>query len=173
MLVGTTLGAVTSSQLKQLSGYQEAMTKLLRRAPHCVNIRHNDSSGDTLLHLYAREGCSDALRYVLDKHGKATYTPVQNADGDTALQVAIKKQYRDVAKLLWSRLTPHLNEKTALHMTRTLALLASKRTTSMLVQPFLNATEETLTRELFTFRTTFSEATVRVWSSPHKQAHGL
>jgi hypothetical protein len=112
-----------------------------------------------VLHVCARDGNLQGLRLLLG--AGATYTPVCNdgnadtADGVTALYTAVKHQYRDCAKELWQHLTPDLNETTAGHVTRTLALLASKRTTAMLVLPFLRDSAASTTRQLTTFRTTF------------------
>ena len=59
--------------------------------------------------------------------------------------------------MLWQHLTPCLNKTTARYATSTLALLASKRTTSMLVLPFLRDSADSITRELVSFRATFRE----------------
>ena len=69
--------------------------------------------------------------------------------------LARRHEYRDCAKKLWQHVTPDLNENTASHMSLTLALLASKRTTAMLVLPFLRDSTASTTRQLSSFRTTF------------------
>jgi hypothetical protein len=108
--VALEFGAFTASQLMHLSGYTEQMVELVEKIPYCVNIR-DSGTGDTLLHLCAREGNIDAVRSILGSGG-ATYTPIENSSrvilpGDegqydhniTALDLAIESQYPDVAKV--------------------------------------------------------------------------
>jgi hypothetical protein len=147
-------GAMTPLQLFNLLTNSPQQVALVERLPHCLNIRDKET-GDTLLHLFTHEGNAEAIRLVLS--GNGVYMPIENVEGDTALDLAIKLSEREIAKELWSHLTPTLNEKTALYMTKTLALLASNRSTSMLVQPYLRDTAEVLTRELSSFRTTFNK----------------
>eukprot|EP01048_Picozoa_sp_COSAG05_P014437 COSAG05_NODE_1636_length_4365_cov_8.688467_5_plen_500_part_00 len=157
-------GAVTPSQLLELlMNSPQQVAKLVKRLPHCVNIR-DTKTGDTVLHLCACDGNVDGLRCLLSDTG-ASYTPVLNASGITALELAIQRQYQDCARELWQQLTPSLNETTALHVSSTLALLASKRTTSMLVLPFLRDSEHSITRELTSFRTTFQKPIAIVTNS--------
>jgi hypothetical protein len=113
-----------------------------------------------VLHLCARDGNLDGLRCLLGPDTGAMYTPICNTEepkGVTALQVAIEYQFKDCAAVLWQHLSPSLNETTARHAIGTLALLASKRTTSMLVLPFLRDSADSITRELVSFRATIRE----------------
>jgi WD40 repeat protein len=150
-------GAVTASQLLALLSISpQHSAKLVKRFPHVINIR-DSGTGDTVLHLCARDGNLDGLRCLLSPDTGAMYTPINNADNVTALQVAIKYQFKDCAAVLWQHLSSSLNEITARYATGTLALLASKRTTSMLVLPFLRESADSITRELVSFRATLHE----------------
>lgn len=137
----------------------------MKQLPHCVNIRDNDT-GDTVLHLCARDGNVDGLRCLLGADTGATYTPVRNVNGVTALELAIRNRYQVCAQELWQYLTPSLNETTAPYVSNTLAVLASKRTTSMLVPLFLRESVDSITRELTSFRTTFHKPISCVLPSP-------
>jgi len=150
-------GAVTASQLLALLSISpQHSAKLVKRFPLVVNIR-DSGTGDTVLHLCARDGNLAGLRCLLGPDTGAMYTPICNADNVTALQVAIKNQFKDCAAVLWQHLSPSLNEITARHANNTLALLASKRTTSMYVLPFLRDSADSIMRELVSFRATFRE----------------
>jgi len=153
-------GALLPIQILELTrSWPAQVSVLLKKLPHLVNIREK-ATGDTIFHLCAREGNVKALQCLFGNRA-VTYTPVPNfpspthPNGVTALDLAIHSQYLDVAKELWQRLTPSLNELTAFRMNDTLALLASKRTTAMLVLPFLSDAAGALQRELVSFRTTF------------------
>lgn len=149
-------GALSPKQILELTkAWPEQVSALMQRLPHLVNIREPDT-GDTVLHLCASAGNVAALMCLFE-NGCAKYTPVRNKNGDTALDLAIKKQYQDCAKVLWQNLTPSLNEDSAVCMTDTLALLASNHSTSMLVVPFLTDAAYSLERELASFRTTLHE----------------
>lgn len=165
-------GALAPSQLFDLTASSPALAvKLLTRLPHCVNIR-DDISGDTILHLCAREGNLKILCCIFSAEN-VVYTPILNACGETALDLAVLQHHKDIAAELWTHMTQSLNEANVVHVSSALALLAGKRTTARMVLPFLEGSAGSLMRELKSFRTTIRQPIACVCPSPTLSVEAL
>jgi WD40 repeat protein len=120
-------------------------------APHCLNIR-DTATGDTLLHRCANTG-NATLAAACFAPASATFVPIANHEGKTALHVALERREQSVVRTMAENLTPHLNDTTAALVTDALATAAL--TMPEVVLPVLNAIEPTVLVEQATMRTLY------------------
>jgi WD40 repeat protein len=128
--------------------YPELVSSLARSAPHLVNIR-DPETGDTILHHLARTRQTEMLHAWLDSG--ATVTPIKNAEGQTAVIVAIIMEQIDVAQLLWRALPRPVNLLAASLVLEELCMLPM--THPHLVKSFLEDVEPAIMQTVTTFRT--------------------
>jgi hypothetical protein len=135
-------------QLAAVAG-PAAVGDLMGRAPHCVNVR-DAITGDTVLHHCANTGNMTIAEAFLAPEA-IVFVPIANADGKTALHVALERYEQPLARLLAESVTPQLTDATAALLTD--ALQTAARTMSEVVLPLLHAIEATVLVEHATVRT--------------------
>ena len=78
--------------------------QLIRVLFDCGNlIDEVDSSGDTALHIAARQGNLQVISTLCDCSSDPAFLNQENREGLTALLIAVKKKKRRVARLLLTR----------------------------------------------------------------------
>jgi hypothetical protein len=125
-----------------------AVGHLMGRAPHCLNIR-DTTTGDTLLHHCANTGNAALAEACLAP--EALFVPIANADGKTALHVALERREQPLARVLAESLMLDLTDATAALVTD--ALRTAALTTPEAVLPLLHAIEATVLVAQTTVRT--------------------
>eukprot|EP01052_Picozoa_sp_SAG31_P017696 SAG31_NODE_1222_length_9294_cov_4.099184_2_plen_314_part_00 len=123
-------------------------TRLARSVPHVVNVRDNET-GDSLFHSLARDRRAAEIQAWLDNG--SVVTPIKNADGQTAVMIAVGRHETSIAQALWRGLACPLNYITASLVAEELKLLA--RSSPELVRLFLVDIGQKVTQTLTTFRT--------------------
>jgi WD40 repeat protein len=117
-------GNFSLEQLNRLSdNSRDAIPALLEKWPYIINYR-DDVTGDTVLHHCARSGNPTATELWLT--GTVPYTPVENADGRSALLEAIDKQQLKAARLLVQLLDRGLDLERTRSLTNDLMAIADK-----------------------------------------------
>jgi WD40 repeat protein len=147
------------TQLVQLTVMVEpsAVSRLIDGAPCCLNIRQHASTGDTLLH-YCAKTRDTALAEACLAPEAAVFVPIANAEGMTALHVALERREQQLARTLAESLTPDLTDATAALLTD--ALRTAALTIPEAVLPLLHAIEATVLVEHTTVRTLHHRAEV-------------
>ena len=141
--------ACTTERLVFISEqYPELVVALAQSAPHLVNIRDSET-GDTVLHHLARTRQTEQLHVWFDSG--ATVTPIKNAEGQTAVMVAISMEQTDVAQLLWRALPCPVNLFAAALVLEELRMLPMSH--PYLVKSFLEDVEPAIMQTVTTFRT--------------------
>jgi hypothetical protein len=112
------------AQLVQLAAMAESsdVGDLMERAPHCLNIC-DAATGDTLLHHSASTGNMTIAEACLAS-AAAVFIPIANAEGKTALHVALERREQQLTLMLAKNLTPHLTDVTATLLTDALQTAA-------------------------------------------------
>jgi WD40 repeat protein len=129
---------------------------LVSNAAYCLNIRAV-TTGDTLLHHCVRTRNGALAAACLAPEG-ALFVPIANAEGKTALHVALELNEASLARALAESLTPDLNDDRAALLTDALAEAA--RTMPEMVLPLLNAIEPTVLVEQAAMRTLYHRVEV-------------
>jgi WD40 repeat protein len=151
----TAWGYVQLVQLADTAG-PSAIGELIGGAPHCLNIR-DATTGNTLLHHCANTGNTALAAACLAPEG-AVFVPIANAEGKTALHVALERREQSMARMLAEHLTPQLNDTTAALLTDVLA--AAAVTMPEVVLLLLNEIQATVLIEHATVRTLYHRAEV-------------
>lgn len=132
---------------------QEQVRSLAECAPHCSNIR-DVATGETMLHCMVRTRQVESLIKWL---GLCPHVePLVDAQGQTALQVALQLDEIESAQALWKALSPSLTSVSASLVMQELQSMS--RTHPDLVRPFLLDVEPCLVQTLATFRTELARA---------------
>jgi WD40 repeat protein len=139
-----------------------AVGGLMGRAPYCLNIR-DAVTGDTLLHHCASTG-NTALAAACLGTEAALFVPIANAEGQTALHVALERREQPLAQVLVESLTPYLIDATAALLTDTLRTAALTMPEAVL--SLLHAIEAAVMVEYETVRTLHHRAEVIGLSEP-------
>jgi WD40 repeat protein len=146
------------AQLVQLAAIAgpAAVGDLMSCAPHCLNIR-DTTTGDTLLHHCANTGNTALAAACLGSEG-AVFVPIANADGKTALHMALERREQPLVRVMAASLTPDVADTTA-------ALLTDILRTAALAMPevvlsLLHTIEATVLVEHATVRTLYHRAEV-------------
>jgi hypothetical protein len=145
-------------QLVQLADTAEpsAIGGLIGGAPHCLNIR-DVATGDTLPHHCANTRNVALAAACLAPKG-AVFVPIANAEGKTALHVALERREQSLAHMLAENLTPQLNDTMAALLTDVVAVAAVTMPETVL--PLLNGIEATVLVEHMTVRILYHRAEV-------------
>jgi WD40 repeat protein len=144
-------GAWGYAQLVQLAAIAgpAAVGNLMARAPHCLNIR-DPVTGDTLLHH-----CANTDNMILAEaclaSKTAVFVPIANAEGKTALHVALERREQLLVRMLTKRLTRDLTDATAALLMDALRTAALSMSEALL--PLLNAIEALVLVEYAIVRT--------------------
>ena len=150
-------GAFTVPQLQNLcTRHPSSVPALVAQHPDCINVQHSET-GDTVLHHIVRE-YKDAqlLREWLS--GGATFSPIANQQGITALHGAIASFNVAAVLALLENLSLCLNTATAPLLTDAVIILANKMP-RLILQGFESIAGRLQTYK--SFRGAISESQVR------------